>query len=188
MGSLLKSADKVKMWTRHMYYGYSQNVSKFEQTPTSSQFIEALADIEVKSSSQIEEKECSICLKVPEVGDILHQLPCKHSFHKSCIIQWLKKINSCPLCRTEFPSQPQSQIVRTPPNAESEVRVIQENQERGGQNEAAYAYGYPQRWNSTRPQGQNLTAYANPPRPSLRGQNSSYAYLPQQWNFNGIFL
>ena len=88
----VRNSFKIKTRILNIVLQYAQNVSGFEQTPTSSQFIEALADIEVKSSSQIEEKECSICLKVPEVGDILHQLPCKHSFHKSCIIQWLKKV------------------------------------------------------------------------------------------------
>ena len=98
------------MWTRQMYYGvrkfkiyqntsykdlllqYTRTVSGFDRNPTAPQFIEALADFEVKSSSQIDEKECPICLKAPEVGDILHQLPCKHMFHKPCIVKWLQKV------------------------------------------------------------------------------------------------
>ena len=103
------------------------------------------------------------------------------------------QINSCPLCRTEFPSDPHPQIVRAP-NAESEVRTIQENQERASipSTPAEYAYGYPEQWSAqnqeSRPRGQNLTAYANPPR--LRGQNATaaYAYTPERWNLNGIFL
>ena len=96
------------------------------------------------------------------------------------------QINSCPLCRTEFPSDPHPQLVRAP-NAESEVRTIQENQER-----ASIPSTEPEQWNAQnqelRPRGQNLTAYANPPR--LRGQNATaaYAYLPERWNLNGIFL
>ena len=54
----VRNSFKIKTRILNIVLQYAQNVSGFEQTPTSSQFIEALADIEVKSSSQIEEKEC----------------------------------------------------------------------------------------------------------------------------------
>ena len=75
-----------------MHFQYARNVSGLHQSPTSSQFIASLTDIQVKTSSQIEEKECPVCLKIPEIGDILHKLPCSHIFHKSCIVEWLRKV------------------------------------------------------------------------------------------------
>lgn len=43
-----------------------------------------------------------MCLKEHELGETVKKLPCKHTFHSECILPWLSKTNSCPLCRFEF--------------------------------------------------------------------------------------
>ena len=43
--------------------------------------------------------ECSICLEKYIKKDKIIRLECNHVFHKSCIILWLNKNNSCPQCR-----------------------------------------------------------------------------------------
>ena len=45
--------------------------------------------------------ECSICMIEYEGNDTITQLPCdtRHEFHHDCISNWLKKNNSCPLCK-----------------------------------------------------------------------------------------
>uniref|UniRef100_A0A1B6ICM0 E3 ubiquitin-protein ligase RNF181 n=1 Tax=Homalodisca liturata TaxID=320908 RepID=A0A1B6ICM0_9HEMI len=50
------------------------------------------------------EGECTICLKPWEVNERVKQMPCKHTFHPPCILPWLEKTNSCPLCRHELPT------------------------------------------------------------------------------------
>lgn len=35
-------------------------------------------------------------------GKSVRTLPCAHCFHQSCIVEWLKKDKSCPICRLEF--------------------------------------------------------------------------------------
>lgn len=42
---------------------------------------------------------CSICLEDFEQGELLGILECEHRFHYTCIQEWLRRKNSCPLCR-----------------------------------------------------------------------------------------
>jgi len=42
---------------------------------------------------------CSICLEDYTGGDILRILPCTHKFHDDCIMTWIQKHTSCPLCK-----------------------------------------------------------------------------------------
>ncbi|XP_068082728.1 E3 ubiquitin-protein ligase RNF181 [Anabrus simplex] len=48
--------------------------------------------------------QCPVCLKDHEVGEKLKVLPCEHEFHAECILMWLEKTNTCPLCRHELPT------------------------------------------------------------------------------------
>ncbi|KAH7543757.1 hypothetical protein JRO89_XS15G0011500 [Xanthoceras sorbifolium] len=43
--------------------------------------------------------DCSICLENVGVGEVVARLPCSHHYHTTCIIRWLHKKPSCPLCR-----------------------------------------------------------------------------------------
>jgi len=45
-----------------------------------------------------EQDECLVCLDHLFIGKVL-QLSCKHRFHQSCIVPWLKDLNTCPNCR-----------------------------------------------------------------------------------------
>jgi len=54
------------------------------------------------ASSELTEKECSICLESYRVGVKVKKLPrCMHIFHVSCIDQWLQRKTTCPLCRLQ---------------------------------------------------------------------------------------
>jgi len=56
----------------------------------------------IKKYSQIKEKKCSICLKNFKGADIIKEFPCKHIYHKNCILKWLKTSNICPLCKYDI--------------------------------------------------------------------------------------
>ena len=46
--------------------------------------------------------KCSICYDMYQNSqDIIH-LPCKHYYHKDCILPWLKENNTCPCCRIKI--------------------------------------------------------------------------------------
>ena len=56
----------------------------------------------VKKYSTIIEDKCAICLKKFKGVDIIKEFPCKHIFHKDCILKWIKKSNLCPLCKYDI--------------------------------------------------------------------------------------
>ncbi|GAB6028186.1 hypothetical protein CHUAL_002391 [Chamberlinius hualienensis] len=49
-------------------------------------------------------ESCAICLKKYDEEDEVIEMPCKHEFHLECIMPWLSKSNSCPVCRHELPT------------------------------------------------------------------------------------
>ncbi|EZA49733.1 hypothetical protein DMN91_007710 [Ooceraea biroi] len=69
--------------------------------PASKDAVENLSEIKIEST---ESKQCPVCLKEFEVDDKAKLMPCQHVFHQECIIPWLQKTNSCPLCRYELPT------------------------------------------------------------------------------------
>ena len=52
-----------------------------------------------------EKKNCVICLEDFKTGDKTIILPCIHIFHNNCIKNWLKKQNSCPICKFKINSE-----------------------------------------------------------------------------------
>ncbi|AES69224.1 zinc finger, C3HC4 type (RING finger) protein [Medicago truncatula] len=42
---------------------------------------------------------CSICLVDLSVGSIAIQLSCSHLYHEECVVKWLDRSNTFPLCR-----------------------------------------------------------------------------------------
>ena len=49
-----------------------------------------------------EKPNCCICLDEIELGKETLLLPCGHMFHSNCGFTWLKKSNTCPICRFEI--------------------------------------------------------------------------------------
>lgn len=47
--------------------------------------------------------ECSICQKKYQLSERLSTLECSHVFHNSCIMEWGKYNQVCPLCRKNIP-------------------------------------------------------------------------------------
>lgn len=44
--------------------------------------------------------ECAICIMEIDKDDALVTLPCKHNFHKECILEWAHTSSVCPNCRS----------------------------------------------------------------------------------------
>ncbi|KAM9322688.1 E3 ubiquitin-protein ligase RNF126-like isoform 1-T1 [Pholidichthys leucotaenia] len=43
---------------------------------------------------------CPVCKEDYSVQDNVRQLPCSHFFHNDCIVPWLERRDTCPVCRT----------------------------------------------------------------------------------------
>ncbi|CAN1138358.1 E3 ubiquitin-protein ligase RING1-like [Linum perenne] len=47
---------------------------------------------------------CTICLEeMIGAGQRVIRLECKHVFHESCLVPWIRNSNCCPLCRFQIP-------------------------------------------------------------------------------------
>lgn len=46
--------------------------------------------------------DCCICLETYINNDKICKLKCSHTYHKKCIIKWMKHSNLCPLCKDEI--------------------------------------------------------------------------------------
>lgn len=48
---------------------------------------------------------CAICKdEIVVAEEKVTRLPCKHYYHKECIVPWLGIRNTCPVCRYELPT------------------------------------------------------------------------------------
>ncbi|KAF3783356.1 E3 ubiquitin-protein ligase [Nymphaea thermarum] len=50
-----------------------------------------------------EEARCAVCLEGFGVDGEARETPCSHRYHNNCIIKWLEKHITCPVCRFQMP-------------------------------------------------------------------------------------
>mmetsp|Transcript_5423 Transcript_5423/g.9746 ORF Transcript_5423/g.9746 Transcript_5423/m.9746 type:complete len:299 (-) Transcript_5423:93-989(-) len=48
---------------------------------------------------------CVVCLEAVQGREVTLCLPCSHSFHEKCIIEWLEYQHTCPTCRFILPER-----------------------------------------------------------------------------------
>ncbi|OQS06581.1 hypothetical protein THRCLA_20343 [Thraustotheca clavata] len=71
------------------------------------------------------EDPCTICLCEfsENFNKVVFELPCKHTFHQDCIVQWLDKSTQCPLCRQNATEESISQLKEAHENDMKQVKV-----------------------------------------------------------------
>jgi len=87
---------------------------------------------------------CSICLEAMCRGDSVLQLGCDHLFHASCLLKWLGRSASCPLCKepvvlplrrsqllAEYAASSSSAPPATPPSAVGSLTDLPRSSPRG---------------------------------------------------------
>ncbi|XP_045483208.1 E3 ubiquitin-protein ligase RNF181-like [Harmonia axyridis] len=98
--------DEIQILSRFMTANFNiqrllqeinyENTELGPPPPAAKHVIENLQEISV------DDGKCSICLRHFCKGDKAIKLPCNHLFDKECIVQWLEKTNTCPMCRYEM--------------------------------------------------------------------------------------
>lgn len=74
---------------------------------------------------------CSICLETCSTRDCLVKLPCQHTFHEDCILEWFRQKSICPICRkqVEMESSPTTLQIRVRVSSQTtETITIQETE------------------------------------------------------------
>ncbi|KAG6532773.1 E3 ubiquitin-protein ligase RING1-like [Zingiber officinale] len=79
--------------------------NRYGTPPAAKSVVANLPDIKISLELLAsDEAQCSVCMDTFEMGNEAKQMPCKHIFHKNCILPWLELHNSCPVCRYELPT------------------------------------------------------------------------------------
>ncbi|KAH7416249.1 hypothetical protein KP509_14G082700 [Ceratopteris richardii] len=84
------------MYDDEMYYRF---------TPASKASIDAMPVVEFMNIPHADYGHCAVCQEPFETGIDAREMPCKHIYHSSCILQWLSGHRSCPLCRFLMPEE-----------------------------------------------------------------------------------
>jgi hypothetical protein len=73
--------------------------------PASAEYIDSLMHLRYKGDGKVHDEECPICAEQLEMDCVVISLPrCGHIFHSHCIVDWLNRKCTCPVCRFEHPT------------------------------------------------------------------------------------
>ncbi|XP_020079709.1 E3 ubiquitin-protein ligase RING1-like [Ananas comosus] len=79
--------------------------NRYGTPPASKSAVANLPDIKISCDLlDSGEAQCAVCMDAFEIGSEAKQLPCKHIFHRDCILPWLELHSSCPVCRYQLPA------------------------------------------------------------------------------------
>lgn len=70
--------------------------------PAAKEIVNSLPTVAITPVQADKGLKCPVCLLEFEEEETVRKMPCEHHFHSSCILPWLGKTNSCPLCRHEL--------------------------------------------------------------------------------------
>eukprot|EP00824_Muranothrix_gubernata_P006410 TRINITY_DN18252_c0_g1_i1.p1 TRINITY_DN18252_c0_g1~~TRINITY_DN18252_c0_g1_i1.p1 ORF type:complete len:287 (-),score=41.71 TRINITY_DN18252_c0_g1_i1:49-816(-) len=86
--------------------------NRFGPPPASKVAVTNLVERTVTQTEAESGAECAVCKEGFPSGQSVREMPCHHFFHAECLLQWLKRHNSCPVCRYELPTDDPDYEVR----------------------------------------------------------------------------
>ncbi|XP_057812362.1 E3 ubiquitin-protein ligase RING1 [Salvia miltiorrhiza] len=93
--------------------------NRYGTPPASKNAVEGLPDINITEEMlSSDSSQCAVCKDSFELNEEAKQMPCKHIYHRDCILPWLELHNSCPVCRYELPTDDQDYENRKKDNSD----------------------------------------------------------------------
>lgn len=90
----------------------AENANETRRPPTAKKALKSLKKFKMNEKyckkndkGDLEYPNCCICISDINNGEETVLLPCGHMFHSPCVVEWLKKNNTCPVCRFELPAE-----------------------------------------------------------------------------------
>lgn len=112
-GSSIDSFESLGSYLRYRahryadYVDYDDSESDSEYSDTSTGDAMLIHECHEYVCSVPCEEMCTICLDSYTVGQSVCSFPvCKHTFHKECLMEWLKRRPKCPNCRRHILTRP----------------------------------------------------------------------------------
>ncbi|XP_067938483.1 E3 ubiquitin-protein ligase RNF126-B-like isoform X2 [Watersipora subatra] len=78
------------------------NVEGAGPPPADANRIEKLPTVKITSRQVEMNVQCSVCFDDFTLNEDVKVLPCKHHYHKDCIVPWLELHGTCPVCRIDL--------------------------------------------------------------------------------------
>ncbi|KAK8919272.1 E3 ubiquitin-protein ligase RING1-like [Platanthera zijinensis] len=69
--------------------------------PTGGPPTDCLGTVEISRKHLRGDSQCPVCMEKFKLGSRVREMPCKHLFHRDCIVPWLARHNTCPVCRRQ---------------------------------------------------------------------------------------
>lgn len=99
-GSMSEGSGGFDDFLNRAFLQYQQAV---RPAPPAKAALAALSEYVVAADAMVE--NCTICQEDFATGDKATKLPCTHSYHTDCVMQWLKEHHTCPICRHALPTE-----------------------------------------------------------------------------------
>ncbi|KAL7083213.1 hypothetical protein ACP275_14G147800 [Erythranthe tilingii] len=116
MGGCFSSSENLQLQQTPVYYYYppvseEHAPSTKLDSPKKVQLIELMKSKSLTVSVTDEEDVCPTCLEEYDSENPKITTKCNHHFHLSCILEWMERSDTCPICDQEmkyespFPTQ-----------------------------------------------------------------------------------
>jgi hypothetical protein len=98
---LMQTQGRMNNRSRDVFQALLTQINQPRQNPVQEDILESLPEMTIDDINKLpqEKQDCVICMCKYEKGEKAIIVPCTHIFHTTCIKDWFKTQNSCPICK-----------------------------------------------------------------------------------------